>query len=473
MAVLKKSNKKESTLSAFFLRFLLQVILAVIFTGILWLALLLFGIKSHMILPANYVEQKVHIFADSLNSEDIVTPDMIPDGADYAIYNKNGLLSNTNLSGSYLEKAASAAVAGQDYYLADISGRVYLKLETDLQILILTYRIRSVFANPVLRRIFPDIETIGLIAFFLLLIGNLILVITRSARRLAKELLILQNATDQIREQNLDFEIAKTGVREFNQVADSLNALRIELSRSLEEQWSMQQQKKRQLSALAHDIKTPLTVVRGNAELLAETELDTEQASYNQFILKNTEQIQNYVSKMIETVRNETFADAPAVPFGQFLDELCENTKSLGYKKELSVLFTSETLPETLPFPETSIKRILNNLLDNAVYYSSRRGTVRLHTCLVIHNNSVSENSGADTMLQFTVSDEGRGFSAQALRFGTEEFWQDDTSRGNHSRFGMGLTIVKQLVDGMGGTLTLGNQTEGGAVVTVELPVKQ
>ncbi|MCM1387397.1 MAG: HAMP domain-containing histidine kinase [Bacillus sp. (in: Bacteria)] len=473
MAVLKKADKKEKNLSAFFLHFLLQVILAVILTGILWLTLLLGGIKSRLILPANYVEQKARVFADSLTSEDIITPDKIPDGADYAIYDKDGLLCNTNLSGSYLEKAESAATAGQDYYLADISGRVYLKLETDSQILILTYRIRSVFANPVLRRIFPDIETIGLIAFFLLLVGNLILVITRNARRLAKELLILQNATDQIREQNLDFEIAKTGVREFNQVADSLNALRIELSRSLEEQWSMQQQKKRQLSALAHDIKTPLTVVRGNAELLAETGLDAEQTAYNQFILKNAEQIQDYVSKIIETVREETFADAPSVSFGQFLDELCENTKSLGYQKELSVLFTTETLPETLPFPETSIKRILNNLLDNAVYYSPCHGTVRLHACLIIPDNSVSENFDADTMLQFTISDEGRGFSAQALRFGTEEFWQDDTSRGNHSRFGMGLTIVKQLVYGMGGTLTLGNRTDGGAVVTVKLPIKQ
>lgn len=467
MAVL---NKKERKLSAFFLRFLLEVVLSILFTGIVWLMLLLFSIKFHITLPANYVEQKVRVFADSLTMQDVVTPDMIPDGADYAIYNKDGLLCNTNLSDSYLEKADSAAAAEQDYHLADISGRVYLKLETDSQILILTYRIRSVFANPTLRRLFPDIETLGVIVFFLLLIGNLILVITRNAKRLTKELLILQNATNQIREQNLDFEIAQTGIREFNQVADSLNALRIELSHSLEEQWSMQQQKKRQISALAHDIKTPLTVVRGNAELLAETELDTEQASYNQFILKNAEQIQSYVSKMIATVRDETYADSPSVPFRQFLDELCENTKSLGYKKELSVLFTSETLPEQLPFPEALVKRILNNLLDNAVYYSPCQGTVSLHTCIITRKNNVSDSSVAEKRLQFTISDEGHGFSAQALRFCTEEFWQDDTSRNNHSHFGMGLAIVKQSVDNLGGTLTLGNRPEGGAVVTVELP---
>ena len=272
----------------------------------------------------------------------------------------------------------------------------------------------------------------------------------------------------------LDFKIAQTNIREFNQVADSLDALRTELSRSLEEQWYLQQQKKRQFAALAHDIKTPLTIVRGNAELLAETDLDMEQTSYNQFVLKNTEQIQSYVTKMIETAKedipDEDSVSSLPVLFRQFLDELCENTKSLGHKKDLSVSFTSETLPEYLPFSEAPMKRILNNLLDNAIYYSPDHGTVTLHTCIIPPENSTPGNSSVGRILQFTVSDEGCGFSAEALRLGTEEFYRDDTSRSDSSHFGMGLTIVKQLVDGMGGTLTLDNRPEGGGVVTVKLP---
>ena len=475
MAVLKRIYKKERKISTFFLRFLLEAVLSVVLTGIVWMILLLLGVRLHITLPANYVEQEVRVFADSLNMQDSISPDMIPDGADYAIYRKDGSLQETNLPDSFLEKADSVAVSEQDLHLADISGRVYQRLETNSQILVLTYRIRSVFSNPIMRRVFPDIETVGLIVFFLLLILNLTFVIKQNARRLAKELLILQNAADQIREQNLDFKIAKTGIREFNQVADSLDALRTELSRSLEEQWYMQQQKKRQFAALAHDIKTPLTIVRGNAELLAETELDMEQTSYNQFVLKNAEQIQNYVTKMIEAAKEDMpdkdSDNALPVPFRQFLDELCENTKSLGHKKDLSVSFTSETLPEYLPFPEAIIKRILNNLLDNAIYYSPDHSTVTLHTCIITRENNTSGNSSSGKILQFTVSDEGCGFSAEALRLGTEEFYRDDTSRSDSSHFGMGLTIVKQLVDGMGGTLTLGNRPEGGGVVSVELPV--
>lgn len=484
MAVIKKINKKERTLTAFFLRFLLQVILSVIVTGILWLALILLGIKFHITLPANYAEQNVRVFADSLTMQDVITPDRIPEGADYAIYGKDRLLRETNLSAPYLEQADSIVSAEQKLYPADFSGRVYLKLETDSQILVLTYRIRSVFTNPVLRHLLPDIEVIGLVVFLFLLIINLTYVIIKNAKRLSKELLILQHATNQIREQNLDFEMTKTGIREFNQVADSLDALRTELSLSLKKQWHMQQQQKRQLSALAHDIKTPLTIVRGNAELLAETALDTEQDSYNRFILKNTGQIQNYITKMIELVKEDTLdisSEIPnaknvmdfavPVPFRQFLDELCENTKSLGHKKDLSIFFIPETLPEYLPFPEDFIKRILNNLLDNAIYYSPRHGTVTLHARVISHNSNVSEDVSDVRILQFIVSDEGNGFSAEALRLGTEEFYRADAGRSDHTHFGLGLAIVRQLADEVDGTLTLGNRPERGGIVTVELPL--
>ena len=181
MAVLKKLDKKERKLSTFFLRFLLEAVLSVMLTGIVWMILILLGVGLHITLPANYVEQEVRDFANSLNMQTSISPDMIPDGTDYAIYYKDGLLQETNLPDSYLEKADSVAVSEQDLHLADISGRVYQRLETDSQILVLTYRIRSVFANPTMRCVFPDIETVGLIVFFLLLILNLTFVIKQNS----------------------------------------------------------------------------------------------------------------------------------------------------------------------------------------------------------------------------------------------------------------------------------------------------
>ena len=71
----------------------------------------------------------------------------------------------------------------------------------------------------------------------------------------------------------------------------SLEKMKAALKDSLQQQWESEQQKNRQISALAHDIKTPLTVVRGNAELLAEGELKEEDQECVLEILKNVDYI--------------------------------------------------------------------------------------------------------------------------------------------------------------------------------------
>ena len=111
------------------------------------------------------------------------------------------------------------------------------------------------------------------------------------------------------------------------------------------------------------------------------------------------------------------------------------------------------------------MKRILTNLLDNAVFYSPCNGTVTLHIC----SKSTGTASHTD-LLVMEILDEGCGFFAEALCLGTEEFYQSDESRNSRVHFGMGLAITKQLVTALGGTLCLGNRPSGGAIVTVELP---
>ena len=87
----------------------------------------------------------------------------------------------------------------------------------------------------------------------------------------------MRGALEQIGDRNLDFKINYSGVREIDECLVALDDMRYALKTSLQKQWETEQEKSRQMSALAHDIKTPLTVVRGNSELLLETELTDEQ----------------------------------------------------------------------------------------------------------------------------------------------------------------------------------------------------
>ncbi len=85
--------------------------------------------------------------------------------------------------------------------------------------MVLTYDFRSAFANPALRRLFPSAELLEVFLLLFLLLAAFVLVITRQAKYLSRELFHLQEAADEIRNQNLDFTIRATAICEFNQVA--------------------------------------------------------------------------------------------------------------------------------------------------------------------------------------------------------------------------------------------------------------
>ena len=129
------------------------------------------------------------------------------------------------------------------------------------------------FASPLMRRLFPNAELFFFLLLFIMLAVDLVLIASGYARKLNRELQKLASAAEEIRQQNLDFNPQRTRLFEFNRIMDSLDRLKTDLNRALKEQWATEQQKKQQLAALAHDIKTPLSIVTGNAELLLESEI--------------------------------------------------------------------------------------------------------------------------------------------------------------------------------------------------------
>ena len=336
-----KRKRKEIRLRTFFVRFLLKLVAAVLLAFLLWLLQITVSIGTGLILPANAAEKEALAYLHTIGAHTDIVSSGIPSACSYAIYDASGALLETDMSDSIRENADLLALSGQDSLSANMLGRTYVKRQTDTRIVVLTYDLRSAFANPTLRRLFPSAELLEMFLLLFLLLATFVLVITRQAKYLSRELFHLQEAADEIRNQNLDFTIRPTAICEFNQVAASLDALKSELS--LKEQWHMQQQRRRQFSALAHDIKTPLTIVRGNAELLSETALDETQQSCNRFILENAAQIQVYLARIIELAKTDDPAAISAecrfqsqLHTASFFDDLLGNTKRLGQKTACS-----------------------------------------------------------------------------------------------------------------------------------------
>lgn len=252
---------------------------------------------------------------------------------------------------------------------------------------------------------------------------------------------------------------------------DSLDRLKTDLQHSLKEQWAMEQQKKRQFTALAHDIKTPLAIVTGNAELLSETEQSGEQREYTAFILDHARQIHRYVTGMLELTRTDalscsadettgsTLNESSLCPIQELLSAAAQDIENLRKKKHLSCSLQIKDLPGGLLVPKDKLQRILSNLIDNAVQYSPENGTVFLRA------------SAAEGMLQLSIQDEGSGFSKEALTLAASEFYRADPGRSSKEHFGMGLSIASRIAGGLNGTLRLENAPGKGALVTVSLPV--
>lgn len=455
---MERNIKKEIGLNRFFILFLTHTAFSLICMGALWLFLLFSSSYLGIILPANSVEHSVSTWYHTLDGHRPVTPEEIPDDAAYALFDTDLQLLQTNMDENTLHVATELAAAGQPQNIARKNSQIYLCFHTDTQRVVIMYRLIALFASPLLRRLFPSAELFFFLLLFVMLIADLIWISTRYARKLNRELRKLAAAADQISRQNLDFPVRQTKIREFNQIMNSLDYLKEHLKRSLKEQWAMEQQKKQHLTALAHDIKTPLAIVTGNAELLLETRQTEEQQQYTTFILEHAGQIHHHVTGMLDLFHTGTFP-AGQCAVKKLLTTTAQNTELIGKTKHLSCVLSMEHLPDTLPVPEDALRRILDNLTDNAVQYSPENGTIFLHALCF------------GRLLQLSVQDEGNGFSREALALATTAFYRSDQSRNSKEHFGLGLSITKQIVTGLGGKIRLENAPEKGAHVTVWIPL--
>lgn len=232
---------------------------------------------------------------------------MIPEGSEYALLDKNDKVVKSNIDKEKIDRVISY-VKSVDKVDNGIGNKEYLyQIDRKDGYLVLKYTLESRYNSDKLNDVLPNPESlllgIGIIAEMI----TIIVVAIYYANKLGKNLMPLVTATEKIKENNLDFDIERSKVKEFNKVLDTLGDLKVELKNSLEEQWRVEESKKEQVSSLAHDIKTPITIIRGNSELLLESDLEEDQEMYLKFILMNADKIELYLQKLmrcLNTVQN-------------------------------------------------------------------------------------------------------------------------------------------------------------------------
>ena len=289
----------------------------------------------------------------------------------------------------------------------------------------------------------------------------IIILTARFAKNLRTQLTPLFEATAEVSKQNLDFEVGHAKIKEFEDVLASFSDMKDNLKISLERQWKTEQTQKEQIAALAHDLKTPLTVIQGNADLLTESNLDDEQRLYAGYVVESSGQMQSYIQTLIDISRAAVGYQLhiESIDLPAFMQHLFGYMESLCRTKEIRLQMNTVSLPQMLKFDRVLIERAIMNVISNGLDYSPQGGTLYV---------DVQSNNG---FVEISVTDEGTGFSKEALCHAQERFYMGDQSRNSKLHFGMGLYITNSIMEQHNGQLILENSKEtGGAKVTMKLP---
>ncbi len=271
-------------------------------------------------------------------------------------------------------------------------------------------------------------------------------------RHMQKPLAILDHAAGQIADNNLDFKIAYEKEDEMGKLCASFEKMRQALQESNEEMWRQMEERKRLNAAFSHDLRTPLTVLKGQSELLrqyaprmtAEKVSDTLEMTHRHIV-----RLEEYVQTMGELQRLD---DIEIVRQSITLEALCRQLEETGETVCDEKGFSYEVIgnrDSDLNIDAAIVMRVYENLLANAVRFAKKKIMVSAEL--------------QDGYLYLNVSDDGAGFAEKDLENATKPFYKTVRETDNE-HFGMGLNICKILCEKHGGYIRLNNRN--GAVVT-------
>lgn len=279
---------------------------------------------------------------------------------------------------------------------------------------------------------------------------------------------VLDDAAGRIASGDLDFTVPvpSAGTKnELDSLCSSFEVMRGELERVNRSMWRAAENRRRVNAAFAHDLRTPLTVLKGRAELLsAAAALGTldagSVAEAAGAMERQVARLERYVESMRDLSALDDYrVDARAVDLGEWFERLAADTRD--YVEGAGLVFASSfegDRSEAVSIDEGALARIVENAASNAVRYASTQVLLRC--------------SWEDDVLITAVEDDGAGFDAEAMERGCEAFWRgggsgadrrSDASDSCH--FGLGLNIAASLCEKHGGELRLGAASIGGALV--------
>ncbi|MEA4921433.1 MAG: HAMP domain-containing sensor histidine kinase [Clostridiaceae bacterium] len=285
-------------------------------------------------------------------------------------------------------------------------------------------------------------------------------------RHISKPLSALVIGAGRVELGNLSSPIDYHGSDEFKVVCDAFNRMQEHLKNERDKNAAYEKARTDLISGISHDLRTPLTSVKGYIKGIQDGIANTpeKEQRYLQTAYSKASEMDTLLQKLFFFSKVET-GNLPLnkrpIDLADFIRNYVEEA-SLDPRLQ-SVSITSHVLdrPHMAEIDSEQLRRVFTNLTENSIKYA---GIENLKITITI-----SRDSGFEII---TFSDNGKGVSQDMLPYLFEQFWRGDSARkegGNSS--GLGLYIVKYIVDSHGGSVSASN--EGGLRITIRLPAQK
>ncbi|MEE4378196.1 MAG: two-component system sensor histidine kinase CreC, partial [Candidatus Competibacteraceae bacterium] len=218
----------------------------------------------------------------------------------------------------------------------------------------------------------------------------------------------------------------------------------------------------RYVQTLTHELKSPLAAIRGAAELLQEDMEIVQRQRFLSNIRTETQRLQNLVDRLLELAaleKRQGLENIESITWRPLLADVVSSLAPLATLKKVVVEMKQIVTPEGLVGERFLLRQALTNLLRNALEFSPNGGQV----------NITAEVQAAELIT--TVIDQGPGIPDYALTRVFERFYSLKSPHGGSKGTGLGLSFAKEVAELHGGTISLTNREEGGAVAVLRLPL--
>ncbi|MFT5194609.1 MAG: two-component system sensor histidine kinase BaeS [Cellvibrionaceae bacterium] len=274
------------------------------------------------------------------------------------------------------------------------------------------------------------------------------------AGTLSRPLRQLTSATHELAGGNLGHQVNVKSSDEIGELAGAFNTMSADLAEG-------ERQRQQMTADIAHDLRTPLSVILGYTEALSDGKFEGDNEIYDA-MHREAQQL----NRLIDDLRTLSLADAGKlslqkgiVPAAEILQQALSAWRMTASDK--GVQLSTELLESfDMAVDPGRVAQILGNLISNGLRYTGRDGSITL-TAFKDGNHGVLK-----------VSDTGKGISAEKLPHIFDRFYRADSARQtNGGQSGLGLTIAKSLVEAHDGTITAASKIGEGTTFTITIPL--